>query len=521
VRTTKQDFAECPICGTVTKEFLAAGVKRVVPDRRCPKCTSLERHRSVWLFFQQRTNLFTEPVRMLHIAPEPATGPRVAALPNVQYLSADLDSDRAMVNFDLTDIPYPDGSFDAIFASHVLEHIPDDRRAMSEMCRVLAPGGWAVLLVPMFGPNTREDFTIVDPTERDRLFGQHDHVRMYGHDGEYERRLEEAGFEVTADYFVRGLDPAVARRYRLTEDELIHYCVKPRTSASAAPTSAARPRIMPVPSPDAPQSADGTPADQKSVVFFHVMKCGGTSVRAALAAGAAADDGDVPQAAGVSPAANSAGDAEVDVRRLGPRIFELDGETAKFAAGGTNRENWLFRDALLPYVLRAMHPAIVLGHFRYRDRYLELTGSAHFVTVLRDPVDRIVSLYRYRRYKAGIDVPVSLTFDEFLATPRWIKEGHVYVETFCGRDGLDPRSDLAIAAAVANLRRFAVVGFTERLDDFSTLVTEQTGKPVSVPMYNTSPAPEDEQVDDAMLERARAVCAPDTALYEEILARRG
>jgi hypothetical protein len=491
----------------VTKEFLAAGVKRVVPDRRCPKCTSLERHRSVWLFFQQRTNLLTEPVRMLHIAPEPATGPRVAALPNVQYLSADLDSDRAMVNFDLTDIPYPDGSFDAIFASHVLEHIPDDRRAMSEMCRVLAPGGWAVLLVPMFGPNTREDFTIVDPAERERLFGQHDHVRMYGHDGEYERRLEEAGFEVTADYFVRGLDPALARRYRLTEDELIHYCVKPRSSAPAASTTAARPRITAVPSatPQTPADqtpADQTPADQKPLVFLHVMKCGGTSVRAALASGAT-------------------GAATGDVRDPGPRVFELDGTAAKFAAGGTNHDNWLFRDALLPYVLRAMRPAVVLGHFRYRDRYQELADSADFVTVLRDPVDRIVSLYKYRRYKSGIDLPVSISFDEFLATSQWMKEGHLYVDTFCGRDGLDPRSDLAIAAAIANLRRFAVIGFTERLDDFSTLVTAQTGKPVSVPMYNTSPAPEDEQVDDATLERARAVCAPDTALYEEILALRG
>jgi SAM-dependent methyltransferase len=501
VRTTKQDLAECPICGTVTPEFLAAGVKRVVADRRCPTCTSLERHRSVWLFFQQRTNLFTEPVRMLHIAPESATGPRIAALPNVEYLSADLDSDRAMVNFDLTDIPYPDGSFDAIFASHVLEHIPDDRRAMSEMCRVLAPGGWAVLLVPMFGPKTRQDVDITDPAERERPFGPHDHVRMYGHDGEYERRLEEAGFEVTADYFVRGLDAALVRRYRLTEDELIHYCVKPGGRASAASTTAARPRIAPVRVATAKTVPDSTPADKKPVVFFHVMKCGGTSVRAALAEGAA-------------------GDAKKDVHRPGPRIFELDGEIAKYAAGGANRENWLFRDALLPYVLRAMNPAVVLGHFRYRDRYQELAGSAHFVTVLRDPVDRIVSLYKYRRYKSGIDVPVSLTFEEFLATPRWMKEGHIYIDTFCGRDGLDPRSDLAIAAAVANLERFAVIGFTERLDNFSTLVTAQIGKRVSVPMYNTSPAPQDEQIGESALEQARTVCAPDISLYEEILARR-
>lgn len=222
-----EDPAECPVCGTVVESFLPSGLQRVVPDRMCPTCTSLERHRAVWLYFQQRTNLFTEPLRMLDVAPDRAFGPRFAELPNVCYLSADLASPKAMIRLDLTDAPHPDASFDVIYVSHVLEHIPDDRRAMREIYRILRPGGWAVLLVPMFGATTREDPTVVDPAERERLFGQDNHVRMYGHDGEYERRLGEAGFDVTADHFVADLDPALVRRYRLQADELIHLCSKP------------------------------------------------------------------------------------------------------------------------------------------------------------------------------------------------------------------------------------------------------------------------------------------------------
>ncbi len=219
--------------------------------------------------------------------------------------------------------------------------------------------------------------------------------------------------------------------------------------------------------------------------------------------------------------AHERADSATDPRRVGPDIFELDGELAKKAAGGTNVDNWVFRDALLPYVIDGMHPSVVLGHFRYRDRYVDLAGRAHFVTVLRDPVDRIVSLVQVpalqrRNRCAGVDDPRGIP-----ATPRWAKEGHIYVDTFCGRDRLDPRSDEAITAAVANLRHFAVVGFTESLDDFSARVTACIGKEVSVPMYNTSPAPDDTETDEDALALARTVCAPDIAVYEKALAARG
>ena len=179
----------------------------------------------------------------------------------------------------------------------------------------------------------------------------------------------------------------------------------------------------------------------RPLVFFHIMKCAGTSVRGGLTRG-------------------------VVGRRRGPEIFELDGQAAIRAAGGTDDDNWRFRDALLPYVCTTLDPQVVLGHFRYRDRYAELLGDALLVTVLRDPLERFVSLYRYRRYKSDAHQSVSMPFDEFVSS-RWSREGHAYVDTFCGRDDLDPASDEAVTAAVDNLRRFAVVGRSDRLDDFA------------------------------------------------------
>ncbi|HEX5438955.1 MAG TPA: class I SAM-dependent methyltransferase [Gemmatimonadaceae bacterium] len=132
--------------------------------------------------------------RMLHIAPEACLEPRLKKLLGTNYLTADLSNPRAMVQMDITDIRYPDQSFDIIFCNHVLEHVPDDRKAMREMHRVLSDTGCAILLVPITVDETFEDPSVTDPAERLRLFGQHDHVRRYGPD--YVDRLRSAGFTV-------------------------------------------------------------------------------------------------------------------------------------------------------------------------------------------------------------------------------------------------------------------------------------------------------------------------------------
>lgn len=128
---------------------------------------------------------------------------------------------------DLTMTPWRDASFDAILCNHVLEHIPDDRQAMRELFRVLRPGGWAILQVPMDTrrATTFEDPTIVSPKARERAFGQADHVRIYGLD--YKARLESVGFVVSVDPFVRELPVAVRTRFALTPEEDVYFCVKP------------------------------------------------------------------------------------------------------------------------------------------------------------------------------------------------------------------------------------------------------------------------------------------------------
>ena len=234
----------------------------------------------------------------------------------------------------------------------------------------------------------------------------------------------------------------------------------------------------------------------KPVVFFHVMKCAGSSVRAGLATG-------------------------LTGQRQGAEVFELDGTAAKAAAGGTVSGDWAFRDVLLPYVVATQRPAVVVGHFRYRDHHAPLLDLAHLVTVLRDPVERLVSLYNYRRHRSGVVLPVSRSLEEQIALQRWDREGHRYISTFCGRDDIDPRSEQAIAAAVANLRRFAIVGSVARLDAFAERVSALVGRPIEFPVLNTRPARAAIGTDPALLALMRDLCAADYAVYEQVLGSDG
>ncbi len=128
----------------------------------------------------------------MHVAPESCLAEKFRK--EYDYLSIDLDGKRAMMAMDLTATAFADEAFDAIVCNHVLEHVPNDKKALQELYRVLKPGGWASLQVPIKGDLTREDLSITDPKERLRLYGQEDHVRYYGHD--FADRLQEAGFEV-------------------------------------------------------------------------------------------------------------------------------------------------------------------------------------------------------------------------------------------------------------------------------------------------------------------------------------
>ena len=216
--TTDTDAGvECPVCGAQIERFEPHPLNKR-PGAMCPVCDSADRHRVIWVYFQRHTDLFTAPHRLLHMAPEAALGKRLSELENIEYVSADISSPRAMVHTDICSMPFPDGDFDVVLASHVLEHIDDDAAAMRELYRVLRPGGSALLQIPIFGPKTVEDPAIHSPEDRLRHYGQADHVRLYGHDGTFERRLEDAGFEVESTRIALELDPEFVRRHGLTDD---------------------------------------------------------------------------------------------------------------------------------------------------------------------------------------------------------------------------------------------------------------------------------------------------------------
>jgi len=226
----------CPVCGASVRLFHPHGLT-LRPDACCPVCNSLERHRFALTFLQRATNLFDgRPKRMLHFAPEAAFERRFRRLRGLDYLTADLEDPRAMVKVDITDIPYDDASFDVVYCSHVLEHVADDRRALRELYRILRPGGWMVVLVPITAARTFEDPSVRDPAERRRLFGQPDHVRVYGPD--FAQRAAEPGFNVREVTAAALLGDAEAIRRGVRHEQLF-FCRKPQTTAHGASPSAA------------------------------------------------------------------------------------------------------------------------------------------------------------------------------------------------------------------------------------------------------------------------------------------
>lgn len=187
----------CPICGQLAGRFRDGGVGPIKrKNAKCPECGSLERHRLLWLHLVNTVwpKLLVEKKDCLHIAPEPFFVNILKNRPDTNYVSGDLMMSDSTLKLDLTAIPLWDSKLDLILCSHILEHIPDDRLAMSEMFRVLRPGGILVVMVPTHGERTYEDFSITDPKERKEHFGQEDHVRKYGRD--IQERLESCGFDV-------------------------------------------------------------------------------------------------------------------------------------------------------------------------------------------------------------------------------------------------------------------------------------------------------------------------------------
>lgn len=217
---------EDPIDGKTFKKFLPYGYENPRNNVLSPSSLSLERHRLLWLFLQKETNFFRDPLKVLHFAPEQAFYQRFKKQKNLKYTTTDLNSPLADVKADITQLPFDNESFDVILCNHVLEHIPDDTRAMDELYRIMKRGGWGIFQVPLDHNRikTYEDNSIVGKKERARIFGQYDHVRIYGMD--YFKKLSSIGFTVQALDYTNTLSKEDVDRYRLAVGELIPFVKK-------------------------------------------------------------------------------------------------------------------------------------------------------------------------------------------------------------------------------------------------------------------------------------------------------
>jgi SAM-dependent methyltransferase len=177
-RQERGDAVQCPVCGGSFRRFLSyAGRDGAV----CPGCGAAERHRLMWLWLQEDDRLRG---RMLAFGPDDATDARLRRIPGLDYLSTDIDGTQAMVAADITALPFEDDSFDVVLCSHVLEHVPGEQEGLAEIRRVLRPGGWAAIMLPVDRTvsETIEDPTVTTPGQREARYGHFDHVRLYGRD---------------------------------------------------------------------------------------------------------------------------------------------------------------------------------------------------------------------------------------------------------------------------------------------------------------------------------------------------
>ncbi|MDA8951567.1 class I SAM-dependent methyltransferase [Flavobacteriaceae bacterium] len=209
-----------PIDNKSFRKFLPYGYQVQRQNVLSPSTLSLERHRLLWLYLTNETDFFTSKKKVLHMAPEQCFLARFRKL-NHDYKTADLDSPIADVKADIINLPFNDNSFDVIFCNHVLEHVQDDTKAMKELFRVMKKGGMGIFQVPqdLNRDVTFEDNSITDPKERAKIFGQYDHVRVYGRD--YFDKLRSIGFNVEEVNYSQKISSELLSRYRLMEGELL------------------------------------------------------------------------------------------------------------------------------------------------------------------------------------------------------------------------------------------------------------------------------------------------------------
>ncbi len=236
-----------PIDGKSFRKFLSYGYGKQRENALSPSTLSLERHRLLWLYLENETDFFkpelhssskillrnyskdaetSSALRVLHMAPEQCFLSLFRKQKNLEYITADLYSPIADVKADICNLPFDDNSFDVIFCNHVLEHISDDTKAMQELYRVLKPNGMGIFQIPqdLSRAITFEDNSITNKKERARVFGQYDHVRVYGRD--YFDKLRSIGFKVDEVAYTQKIAPEMVERFCLSKGEILPVCFK-------------------------------------------------------------------------------------------------------------------------------------------------------------------------------------------------------------------------------------------------------------------------------------------------------
>ena len=217
-----------PIDGKSFRKLLPYGYGKQRENALSPSTLSLERHRLMWLFLKDETDYFSSPkkLKVLHIAPEQCFLKLFKNQKNLDYITSDLESPIADVKADICNLPFEENQFDVVFCNHVLEHIPDDNKAMQELYRVLKKGGFGIFQIPqdLSREQTFEDDSINDKKERAKIFGQYDHVRVYGRD--YFDRLRAIGFKVDEVDYTKKIAPELVKRFCLMKGEILPVCYK-------------------------------------------------------------------------------------------------------------------------------------------------------------------------------------------------------------------------------------------------------------------------------------------------------
>jgi SAM-dependent methyltransferase len=211
------------IDGKSFRMFLPYGYGTQRNNVLSPSTLSLERHRLLWLYLKNETDFFTsaEKIKVLHFAPEQEFYKRFKKQSNLEYTTTDLLSPLADVKADICNLPFQDNSYDIILCNHVLEHIPDDTKAMQELYRVMKPGAMGIFQIPqdLNRAVTFSDDTITDQKERAKIFGQYDHVRVYGRD--YFDKLRSIGFRVDEVDYTKTISADLVEKYCLAKGEII------------------------------------------------------------------------------------------------------------------------------------------------------------------------------------------------------------------------------------------------------------------------------------------------------------